>query len=490
MVRLGHERPVFLISPAMSPPTNWSTHVASSVGAHHLAREMPNQDSVRVETSQTATVTAVADGHGHSRHFRSGRGSDIATAVALSETSRWLDALPRSASTEELCASARLDLVADLHRGWRAAVAADVAANPFTEEEDALGRNGDPPEVAYGATLLVAALTATHAILVQIGDGDIVAVTRDGRTWSPIPIDPMLIGHRTTSLAQLDAVDSFRAAVIDLRKDPLDLLLIATDGFANAQRVENWQVLVGTDLARLKREMGVAVLAEELPRSVEGCASAAGSGDDTTVALLVSDRPALGAAARAVRSRPARLGAAAVVLVAAAITAVVLGVSGGPTPTPSAVSTLPPATVITTPPTTLPPPTTTTLPAAKVRRLAIRHDSVEAVNPRDGRMVRVAFPAELSAAKPSQAIQLGKFVLVLAGSKVWRVEVGAPARARPATTPLLSSPVPPLDASKGTVTVPGRSGQVLYEVSPATMAVRCLPGRGLTAKVCVGAISH
>lgn len=476
----------------------WRILVASHIGAHHTQREAPNQDAVRQQSTSSATVVAVADGHGHYRHFRSGRGSELASEIAIDETRRWLGEAGAISSPEGLCASARDDLVPQLWQRWRTAVERDVDANPFTEAEEKLRRPGDAPEIAYGATLLITALSATDAIFVQIGDGDIVAVTRDGRTWRPVPGDPLLFAHRTTSLAQKDAVESFRVAVVNLQMDPLDLILVATDGFANAQSGEDWFVRVGTDIARMKREKGVQRLADELPRWVEKCASTEGSGDDTSVALIVAN-PARGAAqlgsrvANLTRAHPLRSVTAAALLGITAVAAVVLGLSGSQRPVATgttATSGSTTTTQSTIPPTSTAPPTTTVIGANHTKTLVIRHGGVEAVDPHNGLPVRVSFPSDLRAARPTQAIQVGKFVLVLAGRRVWRVDIGAPARSRPATTPLLASPAPPLRSTRGKVTVSGRKGLLLYELTPQNMAVTCLPRPGLPARVCAGAIAR
>jgi hypothetical protein len=487
--------------------SDWSVSVASCIGAHHLERDMPNQDSVRYVSAGPIAIVAVADGHGHHRHFRSGRGSDLATLVALRETQQWLESTNSTDSPDELTTAALDRLAPAIWHGWRAAVARDVEENPFSDGENVLRHAGDPPEIAYGATLLVAAVNSSHTILVQIGDGDILAVAVDGRAWRPVPTDPVLFGHRTTSLAQSDALKSFRATVIDQSTDPLDILLVGTDGFANAQTDENWPGLVGADVARMRRDKGLSWLSSELPRWAQGCASRAGSGDDTTLALLVKGDPTapagVGGGARRPR-RAVRRVAAALAVAALVGVGIALGLSAASKPTATGTSssvTPPPTTstpvsstttvVVTIPPTTSPPPPppTTVIGSTHAKPLAIRNNGVEAIDPTNGRRVRVTFPAVLRTARPRQAIQVGRFVLVLAGRQLWRVRISAPA-ARPATTRLLASPVPPLGTSRGRVILAGRRGMVVYEVTPATMAVRCVPHKGLTVTACAGAISR
>ena len=61
----------------------WLALTASQRGAAHQAAGLPNQDAVAEhQIGPDVLVAAVADGHGHRRHFRSARGSQLAVAVA------------------------------------------------------------------------------------------------------------------------------------------------------------------------------------------------------------------------------------------------------------------------------------------------------------------------------------------------------------------------------------------------------------------------
>ncbi len=139
---------------------------ASAKGASHTASGAPNQDAVATERAGPAgVVAAVADGHGHSRHLRSGRGSRIAVRVGCQVAQELADRIeseglltgPDDAEqtagqlqslVEEFCVPAVIER-------WQDAVLADVAADPFTEAEQAHRHAGDDPVIAYGSTLLL-----------------------------------------------------------------------------------------------------------------------------------------------------------------------------------------------------------------------------------------------------------------------------------------------------------------------------------------------
>lgn len=171
---------------------------------------------------------------------------------------------------------------------WREAVLADVAADPFTDAEQDQRRRGDDPTIAYGSTLLLCVALREWLILTQIGDGDVVGVRTDGTATMPIPVDPQLDGLVTTSLCGPDAAADFRIGVVNVASTPLLAALLATDGYGNAQVVERWPDSFSKDLAWLLRDRDTGWIAGQLPAWAARCASAEGSADDTTVALLIS----------------------------------------------------------------------------------------------------------------------------------------------------------------------------------------------------------
>jgi hypothetical protein len=95
-----------------------------------------------------------------------------------------------------------------------------------------------------------------------------------------VPGDPMLDGRHTTSLCSSGAAG--------LAGAPLLGVLLATDGYGNAQVAQAWEAVVSADLAALIPACSVPRLASRLPQWAGRCASLDGSGDDTTLALLLA----------------------------------------------------------------------------------------------------------------------------------------------------------------------------------------------------------
>jgi hypothetical protein len=273
---------------AHETPGSWLPLTATRLGAAHLASGLPNQDAIAAHQIQDGLVAAVADGHGHPRHFRSARGSELAVAVACQAAQELAARLDDSEAAGQIESDVLSTLVPAITSRWRAAVRDDLAEEPFTTGEEAARAHGDDLLIAYGATLLIAIAWRKWLVLAQIGDGDIVCIRPDGRALLPVPGDPSLDGRQTTSLCGPLAELEFRAAVVNTAITPLLGVLLATDGYGNAQVAEPWPDAVSSDLAELIGDRLPEWLAEQLPLWASRCASADGSADDTTIALLIA----------------------------------------------------------------------------------------------------------------------------------------------------------------------------------------------------------
>lgn len=269
----------------------WRVIAGTARGSAHHARHMPNQDAVGSVSESVTTIVAVADGHGHARHARSATGSRLAVRVACRAGAQFAAALSGHPAEAEagagIAAIARELLPRAIVGDWRAEVATHLAANPYTAREQAALAAGDRSEVPYGSTLLVAVRAGSWLVCAQIGDGDMLVVRPDGTASRPVAGDSRLDGQHTTSLCQQDAAESFRVGVHDLGALAVLSLLLATDGYGNAQAAEDWEPEVARDLAAFAAEHDHCWFAQQLPAWAQRCASTEGSGDDTTIALLM-----------------------------------------------------------------------------------------------------------------------------------------------------------------------------------------------------------
>lgn len=265
----------------------WRAVCASERGSSH-AFGTPNQDAVRCDPVSrpgrpTVWVATVADGHGGSRYVRSDVGARAAVDVAMDVVRRALEDSP-DADPAAVLHGAAARVVAQ----WCDAVRDHASTHPYSADEVAR-TGGRPPDAddltSYGTTLLMAVVGEHGVAVAQVGDGDAL-VRSHGFATRPVPGDDRLVAGQTTSLCLATAVEDFRHWSLTSSGEP-DLVLLATDGYANSFAQEDWwQDLVG-DLASHAEELGFDELQRRLPDWL--AESAAVGGDDVSAVLLVRE---------------------------------------------------------------------------------------------------------------------------------------------------------------------------------------------------------
>lgn len=260
--------------PVSPSAAGWQVASATTIGSFHVREHLPNQDAAQTWAADdgSAAIAVVADGHGHPMHFRSGTGSQVAATRTLEVLRAALPEVdPQTAAAE----------VVEL---WRDDVLAHARAHPMRSDELRRG-----PLVPYGTTLVAIAVTGTHLVVLQIGDGDAVLVRASGRAHRPVVDDPALDGVHTSSLCQPDPISSLRTAVVALDDgesgNQVTLAYVATDGLGKA-RVDpaTWWRTTGTELESTARAGGIDAVRADLPRRVAEPAQV--GGDDTTIAVV------------------------------------------------------------------------------------------------------------------------------------------------------------------------------------------------------------
>ena len=111
-------------------------------------------------------------------------------------------------------------------------------------------------------------------------------VRADGSALRPLPDDPGLVGHLTTSLGQRDPAAALRTAAVDLTREDVHLAWAATDGFS-ASQVDRagWWLQVSAQLVQRVGERGPDRVRAQLPGWLAEPADV--GGDDTSLGLLV-----------------------------------------------------------------------------------------------------------------------------------------------------------------------------------------------------------
>lgn len=198
---------------------NYYTFHCSRIGAEHIRIGLPLQDSSVSWQFGQKRIAIVADGHGSRRHFRSETGSELACRTALEKIRCFLDDYPADPQTME----ERLEnLELEICLAWRDAVIEDHRIHPWTEDElneemrvltpeqFAELKEGGNVLIPYGSTLCAAFSVDDKWAAIQLGDGGIVHISREGEYTWPMPESRFNSGNKTASLCMKQPMEDFR----------------------------------------------------------------------------------------------------------------------------------------------------------------------------------------------------------------------------------------------------------------------------------------
>jgi serine/threonine protein phosphatase PrpC len=285
----------------VSVPTWWMTG-KSVRGASHVKSNLPNQDAVLTDAAAGGSapiVATVADGHGSAKSFRSQIGSAFAAEVAVKVGLEFVEA-HRSSTPSIVKSAAEQQLPSRIVSLWREAVSRHFEENPFSDEElGRVERDAGPAArtalssengffVAYGTTLLAAMIADFFIVYLQLGDGDMLVLPDMAEdAVRPITRDENLIANETTSLCMdvQTAVNEMRVRFQFIGGRAPVLILLSTDGYANAFQSDADFMRVAPDLLGILQASGTEAVERDLP-SWLGDASQLGSGDDVTLSII------------------------------------------------------------------------------------------------------------------------------------------------------------------------------------------------------------
>lgn len=265
---------------------------AHHIGNSHVQNGLSCEDYSAVYSDDQVSIIVISDGHGDKNCFRSDKGAKYACETAIS-LCRQFQSFTNHIDDILQCdfESLIVSLESDIADKWKEKVLADANDHPFSDEELSVAseqaqevyRSGQRLEKAYGCTLILSMSTANYWLSIQIGDGKSIAAYRDGVFVEPVPSDENCLGNRSTSLCNSNAKESFRHYYSKIK--PI-AVFVSSDGVEESfdqaglynflYSVAYWLKEEGPDTAKEK-------LNDLLPQISEG-----GSGDDVSVAIMVS----------------------------------------------------------------------------------------------------------------------------------------------------------------------------------------------------------
>jgi serine/threonine protein phosphatase PrpC len=251
----------------------------SVLGATHKLNNKPCQDAFFVQEGRAGgvgyVIVCAADGHGSARCPYSDEGSEAAVVVAAELLASILD--NNDKAFVNLDAHKEIWLPKQLEEHWKTQVRAihneknRDAETPFAYE-------------LYGTTLLALVLTQDFAFALQIGDGDILAVTPDTPPSRLIP-SVEAAGNETESLCMENSWQYVRTRIFPVQSEIPYMFWLSTDGYVNSFTEDAGFLQAGTDIFNLWNEHGKDYVESQLPDWLAR-SSQKGSGDDITVVMV------------------------------------------------------------------------------------------------------------------------------------------------------------------------------------------------------------
>jgi len=220
----------------------YKSFAVTKTGGSHITRGKECQDFSWKDDGKDAGVSfaIVADGHGECNCFRSGKGAELAAACAATVIEKFvkLHEAEKSFSHDDFENAIR-NLAEHIIAFWQVAVDDDYNAHPFSQKEilqaDKTHRKkfeaGDDIFIAYGTTLIAAAITERYWFGIHIGDGRLTALYPDGSFDQPVPWDERCYQNVTTSMCEDDAFESMRIYFsFHNEKAPPAVVFLCSDG--------------------------------------------------------------------------------------------------------------------------------------------------------------------------------------------------------------------------------------------------------------------
>lgn len=267
-------------------------------GAGHIKKDIPCEDyGIKFETDE-CKIFALGDGHGDSNCPRSSFGSRTICEIAVQElqlfakeirNQKWEEQLMDKYGASELVNQ----LVTSIFGKWSCAVNEDFLQNPLSEKEESEAkdyieryRRGERIEHIYGTTFIACLMTDEYALLLQQGDGRCVVFDCEGNATQPIPWDDRCFANVTTSVCDVDAVQSCRYHIIDLKQNAIIACVAGSDGVEDSFGSMDKMHTYYREKLQIACELGVEELEKHLSETLPGF-SAEGSQDDTTICGLI-----------------------------------------------------------------------------------------------------------------------------------------------------------------------------------------------------------
>ncbi|MGN0465517.1 MAG: protein phosphatase 2C domain-containing protein [Lachnospiraceae bacterium] len=310
--------------------SNFITFHKSVMGYLHEQKQKPCQDCSGdyngEEEGNPYYIAVIADGHGSSACPRSEIGSQEIVEIVLEDFKEFARTmLEEKGQTDSFFGiyeqfailkyqrQMMKNLTDSIISKWKKAVRNHLNSNSLSEEEiEKSGefyaeqyRRGEHLEHLYGTTVIAALKLPDYLVLIQQGDGRCDVFYEDNTVDQPIPWDPRCHENITTSMCDVDVLQSIRSKVILLKEKSVIACYMGSDGVEDSYidsslDKDDKHYMEGTHMFYRDITCRLLDCYEKLP-SKEGCKTAleealrkwlpdfskTGSGDDVSVSGIV-----------------------------------------------------------------------------------------------------------------------------------------------------------------------------------------------------------
>lgn len=275
---------------------DYSVFHCSRIGATHMKKGLPVQDRSAGYNGDGYQIAVVADGHGSRRHFRSDIGAGVACEIAIRVIRESLEENNGIVFEDLFFSKIKNRIMLE----WLQTIKEHFAENPLNDaeteeqmqllEEDRLERlmNGTDALIPYGTTLCAVFRDETGWGAVQIGDGCLTVVERDGSFLWPMPKSIINEGNKTASLCMSDPMRDFRHC---WGKEQPAALLVYTDGIEKNFSPEGAEICSLLNWVIRNEKNSAEDSLSVLEKNLDMLTSRSRTGDDLSIAGMV-DREA------------------------------------------------------------------------------------------------------------------------------------------------------------------------------------------------------
>ncbi len=312
----------------MKNKMKYITGGASVLGNSHKAKNKPNQDNYVVCSNEDFTIICVADGHGGDSHFRSDKGSSFAVEAALDvlkkyahqllgfDFLRW-DLVANNQGNLELEKNI-IQIKQSIFDKWKNMIEDNLKNEPFSlfrseertinsfvnkidpescfkivekgKEAILINKNSyikisQNPIIAYGSTLMCLLVIKDSALILQLGDGNILFNNLETVVAPFINLEEQM-ANETDSLCQNDP-SKMRHQFFN---SVPDLITISTDGVANSFPSEE---TIEEPILEIRKDYLNGVDNEKIEEDLSSFLNKLtlkGSGDDCTFVYFINSK--------------------------------------------------------------------------------------------------------------------------------------------------------------------------------------------------------